>query len=169
MSYPFTVNPDKVYELPALAVDYQHLHLKAGRVSVVPIATEKGITGAMVIGDGTFRFAPAGDKAIAGHFRAVMLRFSPEEQAAIIPLDKAERVSDRATWEMARHLLQVTIRHCWQSNRNGGRIQEVLIPPKGAIAADLYSKEHGDLLISFGAGSSVAYSFTDRKALYEKK
>jgi hypothetical protein len=94
-----------------------------------------------------------------------MLRFSPEEQAAILPLETGKKVTDRATWEMSRHLLREVIRHCWQSNSQGGRIQQVLIPPKGAIAADL---EHGDLLISFGAGSATAYSFTDRKALYEK-
>jgi RNA polymerase sigma factor (sigma-70 family) len=168
-SYPFTIDPEKVYELPALTVDYRDFHLKAGRVSVVPIDTERGITGAMVIGDGTFRYAPSADKVIEGHFRAAMLRFNPDERAAIVPLEKGQRVSDRATWEMSRHLLQVVIRHCWQSNRDHGRIQEVLIPPKGAFAADVYSREHGDLLISFDERTATAYDFTERKALYEKK
>jgi hypothetical protein len=98
-----------------------------------------------------------------------MLRLNPEEQAAIVPLEKGERVSDRGTWEMSRHLLQVVIRHCWQSTKEGGRRQEVLIPPKGAFAAVLYSKEHGDLLISGDERTSIAYNFTERKALYEKK
>jgi RNA polymerase sigma factor (sigma-70 family) len=169
VSYPFTIDPDKVYELPALTVDYRDLHLKAGRVSVVPISTEKGITGAMVIGDGTFRYTPAADKVIEGHFRAAMLRFNPEEQAAIVPLEKGERVKDRGTWEMSRQLLQVVIRHCWQSNKDGGRRQEVLIPPKGAFATVLYSREHGDLLISGDDRTAIAYNFTERKALYEKQ
>jgi RNA polymerase sigma factor (sigma-70 family) len=169
VSYPFTIDRDKVYEFPALTVDYRDLHFKAGRVSVVPISTERGITGAMVIGDGTFRYTPVADKVIEGHFRAAMLRFNPEEQAAIVPLEKGEPVSDRGTWEMSRHLLQVVIRHCWQSNKDGGRRQEVLIPPKGAFAAVFYSKEHGDLLISCDGRTSIAYNFTDRKALYEKK
>jgi hypothetical protein len=33
----------------------------------------------------------------------------------------------------------------------------------------LYSKEHGDLLISTDGRTATAYSFTDRKVLYEKK
>jgi RNA polymerase sigma factor (sigma-70 family) len=169
VSYPFTIDPDKVYEFPSLTVDYRDLHLKAGRVSVVPISTERGTTGAMVIGDGTFRYTPEADTVIEGHFRAAMLRFNPGEQAVIVPLEKGERVDDRGTWEMSRHLLQVVIRHCWQSTKEGGRRQEVLIPPKGAFAAALYSKEHGDLLISGDQRTSIAYSFTDRKALYEKK
>jgi RNA polymerase sigma factor (sigma-70 family) len=168
-SYPFTIDPDKVYEFPTLTVDFRDLHLKAGRVSVVPISTEKGITGAMMIGDGTFRYKPAADTMIEGHFRAAMLRFNPEEQAAIVPLEKGERVNDRGTWEMSRQLLQVVIRHCWQSNKDGGRRQEVLIPPKGAFATVLYSKEHGDLLISGDDRTAIAYNFTERKALYEKK
>ena len=51
----------------------------------------------------------------------------------------------------------------------GGRRQEVLIPTKGAFAAVLYSQEHGDLLISDDERTAVAYSFSDRKPLYEKK
>jgi hypothetical protein len=47
--------------------------------------------------------------------------------------------------------------------------QEVLIPSKGAFAAVLYSREHGDLLISDAGKEVVAFSFTDRKALYERK
>jgi RNA polymerase sigma factor (sigma-70 family) len=168
-SYPFTFDADNVYELPALSIDYRDFHLKAGRVSIVPIGTERGITGAMVIGDGTFRYAPTADKVIEGHFRAAMLRFNPEEQAAIVPLDKGEKVSDRGTWEMSRYLLQVVIRHCWQSTEEGGRRQKDLIPPKGAFAAGLFSREHGDLLISSDERTSVAFSFTDRKALYERQ
>jgi hypothetical protein len=170
-SYPFTIDPDNVHEFPGLAIEYRDFGLKAGPVSVVPISCERGITGAMIIGNGTFRYAPEKDTVIEGQFRAAMLRFNPEEQAAILPLEKGKKVSDRAIAEMSRHMLQVVIRHCWQSSTatEGGRRQEVLIPTKGAFAAVLYSKEHGDLLISGDERTAVAYSFTDRKQLYEKK
>ena len=46
---------------------------------------------------------------------------------------------------------------------------EVLIPAKGAIATVLYSKEHGDLLISEAGNEKVAFNFTNRKTLYERK
>jgi hypothetical protein len=77
VSYPFTTDPDKVYEFPTLTVDYRDFHLKAGRVSVVPIAIERGSTGAMVIGDGTFRYTPEADKVIEGHFRAAPAPVQP--------------------------------------------------------------------------------------------
>jgi hypothetical protein len=160
-----------VYEYPELTVAYRDFHLKVGPASVVPISCERGITGVMLIGNGTFRYTPAKEKVIEGQFRAAMLRFNPEEQAAIIPLEKGKKVDDRATAEMSRHMLQVVIRHCWQSSKatEGGRRQEVLIPPKGAFAAVLYSKEHGDLLISGDERTAVAHSFSDGKPLYEKK
>jgi hypothetical protein len=63
----------------------------------------------------------------------------------------------------------VVIRHCWQSTKDGGRRQEVLIPPKGSFAADLYTKEYGDVLISGDEQTSTIFNFTDRKSLYEKK
>jgi RNA polymerase sigma factor (sigma-70 family) len=168
-SYPFKIDPDDVYEFPELTIDYREFHLKTGAVSVVPISTERGITGVMVIGNGTFRNAPEKGKEFEGQSRAVMLRFNPEEQPAIVPLEKGKRVRDLGISEMSRHLLQVVIRHCWQSSKDGGRRQEVLIPPKGSFAAVLYTKEHGDLLISGDERISTIFNFTDRKTLYEKK
>jgi hypothetical protein len=170
-SYTFTIDPDGVYELSELAVEYRDFRLKTGPVSVVPISCERGITGVMLIGNGTFRYSPEKDKLIEGQFRAAMLRFNPEEQAAIIPLEKGRKVTDRGAAEMSRHLLQVVIRHCWQSNSmvDGVREQRVLIPTKGAFAAVLYSKEHGDLLISGDERTASVFNFTDRKRLYERK
>jgi hypothetical protein len=170
VSYPFRIDPENVYEFPKLGVYYRDFIMEAeGPTTVVPIVTERGVTGVMVIGNGVFRYTPEKDRRIEGRFRSAMLRMSPEEQAAIIPLDKGTKVSDRGAVEMGRHMLQVVIRHCWQSTKDGGRRQEVLIPPKGAFAAVLYSKEHGDLLISYDEHTATAYSFTDRKVLYEKK
>jgi RNA polymerase sigma factor (sigma-70 family) len=168
-SYPFKIDPEDVYEFSELTIDYREFHLKTGPVSVVPISTERGITGVMVIGNGTFRNAPEKGKVFEGQSRAVMLRFNPEEQPAIVPLEKGKRVRDLGILEMSRQLLQVVIRHCWQSSKDGGRRQEVLIPPKGSFAAVLYTKEHGDLLISGDERIWTIFNFTDRKTLYEKK
>ncbi len=168
-SYPFKIDPESVYEFPDLTVEYRNLRLRTGSVSVVPISSERGIAGAMVIGNGTFRYAPEKDKVIEGPFHSAMLRFNPDDQAAILPLEKGKKVSDQGISEMSRHLLQVVIKHCYQSTKDGGRRQEILIPPKGAIAVVLYSKEHGDLLISSDERSGIAFCFTDRKTLYEKK
>ena len=171
VSYPFTVDPENVYEYPDLVIENRDLRLQTGPVSVVPISCERGITGVMLIGNGTFHYAPEKEKVIDGRFRAVMLRFNPDEQSKIVSLEKGTKVSDRGVVEMSRHMLQVVIRHCWQSSKatESGRRQEVLVPPKGAFAAVLYSKEHGDLLISSDERTAVAHSFTDRKSLYEKK
>jgi len=162
-AYPFKIDPESVYEFPELKVEYRNLRLEAGPISVIPMSTERGITGAMLIGNGTYRYTPGPGKTIEGHFRSAMLRFNPAEKDAILPLAKGKRVKDQGLSEMSRHLLQVVVRHCWHSS------QQVLIPPKGTFAAVLYSKEHGDLLISGDARTAVAYSFTDREQLYEKK
>jgi len=167
-SYPFKIDADDVYELSDLKVEYRGFRLETGPVSVVPISTERGVAGAMIIGSGKFSYTPKGGRPIEGQARSVMLRFSPDERAAILPLDGGKRISDRGITEMARHMLQVVIQHCWQSTKDGGRRQEVLIPPKGAFAAAVYSKEHGDLLISFDAKTTTVFNFTDRKTVYER-
>ena len=65
--------------------------------------------------------------------------------------------------EMCQHMLATVLGHCYHS-RN-----EVLIPAKGAFAAVLYSKDHGDLLISEAGKEIVAFNFTNRKTLYQRK
>jgi hypothetical protein len=168
-SYPFTLNPDKVREYPQLAVKFRDFELTTEPAAVVPIDCERGTTGVMIIGNGKFQFKPEANKAIEGHFRAVMLRFNPADQPAIISFGTGKQGRDVGTVEMSRQMLQTAIRHCYQSSKEGGRRLEVLIPSKGAFAAVIYSKEHGDLLISDAGKEIVAFNFTTRKTLYERK
>jgi RNA polymerase sigma factor (sigma-70 family) len=162
-SYPFTLNPDKVREYTQLTVKFHYFVLTSGPVAVVPIDCERGTTGVMIIGSGKFQFKPEANKGIEGQFRAVMLRFNPADQPAIISFEKGEKGRDVGAVELSRQLLQTAIRHCYHSSNN------VLIPSKGSLAAVIYSKEHGDLLISDAGKEVVAFNFTTRKKLYERK
>jgi hypothetical protein len=168
-SYPFRVDPDKVREYADLKVKVRGFQLTTGPVTVVPIDCERGTTGVMIIGNGKFQFTPEKDQSIEGVFRTVMLRFNPDDLPSIISFDKGKKVRDVGATEMSRHMLATVLRHCYQSTKEGGRRIEVLIPSKGAFAAVLYSKEHGDLLISDAGKEIVAFNFTERKALYERK
>ena len=162
-SYPIEIAPEKVYEYRDLNIRVRDLQLNSNTVSAVPISCERGITGIVLIGNGTFRYTPEGSKPIEGQFRAAMLRFNPEDQASIIALDKGKKVTDRGTAEMSRHLLSVVFGHCWHSGK------QALIPPSGSISAVLYSKDHGDLLISDDKQTATVFNFTERKTLYQKK
>ena len=92
-----------------------------------------------------------------------MLRFNPEDADAIIKLTGGKSITDKGASEMARHLLASTFRHCYH------RGQDALVPPKDAIAVDLYSQEHGNLLISSDKNVAVVYNFTERAEVYAKK
>ncbi|MFI5457354.1 MAG: hypothetical protein ACHRXM_18065 [Isosphaerales bacterium] len=162
-SYPIEIAPEKVYEFRDLNIGVRDLRLNSNAASVVPISCERGITGIVLIGNGTFRYTPEGGKLIEGQFRAAMLRFNPEDQALIVPLDKGTKVIDRGAAEMSRHLLSVVFGHCWHSGK------QALIPTKDSISAVLYSKDHGDLLISADKQTAIVYNFTDRKTLYQRK
>lgn len=162
-SYPFTLNPDNVREYPQLRIKYHDFELTSGPVAVIPIDCARGTTGVMIIGNGKFQFKPEANNAIEGSFRAVMLRFNLADRAAIISLGTGKQGRDIGAVEMSRQMLQTAIRHCYH------RSAEVLIPSKGAFAAVIYSKEHGDLLISDAGKEVVAFNFTSRKTLYERK
>ena len=123
----------------------------------MPIAYEAGVTGVVVLGSGTFRYTPGLDKAIEGLFRSAVLRFNPKEIGTVVRLDGLARTLDLGAVEMSRHLLRTVLDHCWQQGGN-----EVLIPDAAAFAAVLYSKEHGDLLISTPARRGV-WSTTSRR------
>src|SRR4051794_2665688 len=93
----------------------------------------------------------------------LMLRFNPEDADAILKLTEGKPINDKGAAEMGRHLLASTFRHCYH------RGQDALVPPKDAIAVDLYSREHGNLLISADKKVAVIYNFTERAEMYAKK
>jgi RNA polymerase sigma factor (sigma-70 family) len=161
--YAIQMSPENVYEYSQLAIEQGKLQLKSGPVSVVPMTCDRGVTGVMLIGNGTFRFAPEGTEPIEGTFHAAMLRFNPQDQAAIVPIDAGKKTKDRGAYDMSRLLMNPVFGHCWHSG------QEALLPTRGALATVLYSKEHGDLLISLTGSEAVVHNFTTRKTLYEKK
>ena len=160
-SYPISLKADEVREFAPLKIDHGGLRILSEGVSGIPISCEAGITGAMLIGNGTFRFAPEDGGAIEGHFRAAMLRFNPKQLDGILPLEELPATTDRAVEEISNRLLKESFRRCWHSG------SEALIPDEGSFAVVVYSREHGELLISVSKKSSVVYSFSDRKKLYE--
>lgn len=162
-AYPVKLRPEEVYEYPALSITHRKFQLKSGPVLVVPMACERGVTGVMVIGNGTFSFSPEGGKPIEGSFRSAMLRFNPDDEGSLIALDKGKKVTDQGAYEMSRHLMSRVFGHCWHKGN------DALLPPPAALAVVLYSKEHGDLLISDDGKQVVAHNFTKNQTLYEGK
>jgi hypothetical protein len=116
----------------------------------------------MLLGDGEFAFAPAGGEAIRGKLRAAMLRFHLADQARILPLENGNVMTDRAAHEISQHLLGNVFRHCYHSGMNA------LIPDAGSLAANVYSRTHGDLLISTALEVAVVHCFTDGKTLHKR-
>lgn len=156
-SYPVTISPKQVYELPALNLTHGRLRLKAGPVSAVPLTCEPGMTGLMILGNGTYSYEPAGEKPATGTFRAALLRFNPKDEASLVALGAGKKVTDHGAYAMTRHLTNAVFGHCWH------RGNEALIPPPGNLAVVLYSREHGDLLISGDGQKTVTHSFTENR------
>ncbi len=153
-SYTVLLSPKRVYEFPSLNMGRNGLQLKSGPVAVVPMTCEHGTTGMMIIGNGTFSLTRKAGKPLEGSFRAAMLRFNPKDETSLINLEAGKKVTDYGAYEMTRHLTR-TIFHCWH------RGEDALIPPPGALAVVLYSREHGDLLISGDDKEEVIHSFTE--------
>ena len=53
------------------------------------------ITGAVLIGNGTYSYSPEPGKQFNGQFRSLMLRFNPEDAAAIIKLSAGKSIVDK--------------------------------------------------------------------------
>lgn len=162
-AYPVELKPDDVYHITNLAIEVNNLRITADAVTVMPIRCEKGITGCMILGDGRFHFQPDGKSDLKGQFRGGLFRFNPARQEQFIQFNKGEATTDHATHAMCTHLLKPLLNHCWQSNG------KALIPDTSVFAACMYSKDHGDLLISTQEDSFVVYNFSKRERLYADK
>ena len=162
-AYPIKLDATDVHELKDFEVQANGLKISSKELLVVPIHCAPGITGAVLIGNGEYSFSTSDGKKFEGVFRAAMLRFAPDDQSMLLPLDKSTAVTDHAAYEMSQHLLNDVFRHCWHSGK------DALIPDAGSFVANVYSKTEGDLLISTGGNSSVVHSFTAGKTLYQVK
>lgn len=161
-SYPISLDPSNVYEMNKLDVKLNGLHIESDSVLLVPISCAKGVTGAVVIGNGRFQYTPKEGKAVEGQFRSLMLRFNPFEWEELVTLDKATKITDSGAVELSRQLLRSMFGRCWH------RGPDALIPPEGTLAADLFSKEHGELLISTDDAKATIYNFTAKQMISEK-
>ena len=161
-SYPIKLDTSHTREFSSLKIDFANVTLKGDSMIVVPILIQPGVTGAVLIGNGTYSFAPEAGKSFEGKFRAAMLRFNPNDQDAIIKLESGKLITDKGAGELARRIVEGTFRHCYHSG------MEALIPPASAFAANLYAQE-GDLLISVDGKNAVDFNFSDRSQVYNTK
>jgi hypothetical protein len=67
-AYPIEIKANEVREYPSLKIEFGALRLELGAVTVVPVTCELGVTGAVLLGNGTYRYAPEADKVIEGVF-----------------------------------------------------------------------------------------------------
>jgi hypothetical protein len=162
-SYPITLSASEVREFPALAIEFGNLKLHGDSFTVVLISTELGVTGAVLIGDGTYSYTPEPGKTFAGRFHTAMLRFNPKDADSILKLDSGKKVVDKGASELAQLVVAGAFGHCYH------RGKDALIPSEHAIAADLYSQELGNILISADDKTAIVHNFTNRATLYEKK
>jgi hypothetical protein len=162
-SYPITVSATKARWFDTLSVQFAKLKLEGKEILAVPIATEVGVTGAVLIGRGKYNYEPEPGKPFAGDFHAVMLRFNPKDADAVINLSAGKAVADRGAAELAKAILGMSFRHCYHAG------EEALIPGEKALAADLFSRQLGEVLFSGDDTTAIVHNFSTRKTLYEKK
>src|SRR5579862_9754716 len=70
-SYPIALKADEVREFVPLNIDYAGLRILSAGLAGIPIMIEPGVTGMVLIGNGSFRFAPDAGEPIEGHFRGM--------------------------------------------------------------------------------------------------
>jgi hypothetical protein len=162
-SYPITASASEAREFSPLAVDFGNLKLNGTALTVLPISTEVGITGAALIGDGTYSYEPEPGKSFSGRFHSGILRFNPKDADAIIKFDDGKKTTDKGANELAQLLIAAGFRYCYH------RGKDALIPPEHAIAAQLFSQDIGNVLISADEKTIVVFSITNHAMLYEKK
>lgn len=162
-AYPISLISTDVRECRKLEVQMNGLTIESGPVILVPISCESGVTGAVVLGNGKFRYVTEGLEPIEGQFRLAVLRFSPREWESLVRLGDAPKITDVGAVELSRTLLKSVMGRCWH------RGADALIPPDGTLAVSLYSQEHGDLFMSTDKTTATVFNMTKRQLLHEKK
>src|SRR6516225_1671066 len=100
-SYPIKVGGSMAKSFSKLDIDFAKLKLHGEAITAVPILIEPGVTGIVLLGNGTYGYAPEPGKNFDGHFRAAMLRFNPKDAGAILKLSAGESITDKGAGELA--------------------------------------------------------------------
>ncbi len=161
-AYPIKLNAGDVREFKSLSINFGKLKLSGDSITVVPISTEVGVTGAVLIGQGQYQYTAGAGKEFSGHFYNAMLRFNPKDADAIIKLSAGKAVGGKGAVAFAKAILGAVWSHCWYGD------PDALIPTERTVAADIFTQELGDVLFSGDDKTTVVYNFTERQQLYEK-
>ena len=159
------LDPQHVISIAELEISYGDFLIQLGRSVLVPIGCDRGVTGVVIIGQGSFSYRTANDQPpFSDGFHAAMLRFNPEEYENIVNLQGVKPEKDVGAVELAEHVLNDIFHHCWWH-----RDMEAFIPLKQCLSAVFYSKKHGDLLISDTISDvgrkRIVYSYTEKRQI----
>ncbi|MGD0088321.1 MAG: hypothetical protein ABSE73_00180 [Planctomycetota bacterium] len=162
--YPVLLKQSEVYQNQNFKFQRAGFEMEFKDVRLVMVDSEKGVTGAVLLGEGTFSFAHKTYK-LGGQVSAALLRFNPDEYQALTQVDKAQRLADLGVYELGRSVWNSVARYCWQGDN--GRL--AMLPPKGQLSVILYTKDHGNVLISQDSKEVIVWGITEKKDLYKNE
>ncbi len=158
-AYP--IKADKAITFESLTVSVNRVSIHVGKGALVLTECEKGVTGAVILGSGSFSFAMKDTQSIHDTFTNALLRFNPADYSDFIAPVGAQASSQAELIDQTMTVLRRSFLRLYHKGN------DALIPDAGVLAGVLCADNLGDLIISEGAERSGVYSLRDRRALFD--
>ena len=175
--YRLTLNPDKQYDVRNLTVHAPDLtlHMKSGSAFVAE--TPDGVTGVVLLGNGTMRFAPpdpaertqlrifGGSEVLTLAFNAVFVRVKPEDFASRFPAEALiERRPTPAALRRATEVFNEYVGRTFQINLSGlSPHRWSIMPQDGDFIAEIRTRKAGTLTYTRSRNDAEDITLFDRR------
>lgn len=156
--YHLTLNPERQFDAAGFALAAEDMQLSMSRGTAFVSEIHSGVTGLMLIGDGTLTFAPqpraerrqieifSGGETLEAEFTHAFVRVNPLALAALPAVALQPAAVDRGVFEEARELFdELAPRTFVVDFSEFSERTWWLTPRTGNLVAEIRTEEYGDL------------------------
>ena len=152
-------------------ISFDRLFLKHERMEILfengtlsLITTEAGITGAGVVGDGTFSYETSDtEPPIQDKISGALLRFNPDDYFTFVQPENSRLVERDEIKKESIALIEQGFRMFFHKGN------DAIFPDPGVLGAVLQTESHGDLVAVDGGAENIVFNFSKQKVLFQFK
>lgn len=146
----------EMYTVKNISFETDSVSVQCPGCKCMELNTPEGVTGIFLFGNSKFSLK---SRKMEDATYACLLRFNPEDIKRYIKKNGSNKLNDKGFHAVSINLLETMFMHSYHSKK------DALIPNKGEYTVDVFASQHGNLLISFAADTTLIYNFTTKRNL----
>ena len=148
----------------SLSLKHERIEIRFENGTLSLIETEAGITGAGVVGDGTFSYVTSEDESpLRDRITGALLRFNPDDYYTFVQPENSRPVERDKIKKESMALIEQSFRMFFHKD------DDAIFPDPGVLGAVLQTESLGNLVTVDGGAENIVFNLADREFLFQSK